>query len=490
MVAIPRYRFRVGRIDGVKPDGSNWNDVIPVGHFRDKVFVTENGVTRSYWGNPYSPQSYVPEYGVTRTEQTWDETHGRPKGRNAKRDPHGRLFYDTGGPFLNVKIDTGMPNSGVFGRTTLYSTGGDHMYEGGFVLPSAVYWGGDWASSPLAYTTASNALLPDVAPYFDRAWRKAKPALEFASLYVALREAKDLNRMLSTTAKLNALQYQKTDAYKTVFDDLGRSSLVHTGARISTKKMGPPNVAEQFLNHQFGWAPFLKDLGQFYQTWVNADDHIRRITMENGQWVRKKVRVEKAKEHSVISQTQMAPSSSYALPCFPASMPGYFFTAPPYYDVVEDKTTTINAVGKFRFYRPEFDITLPDYTSAWNQVMRYVKIYGLSVNPYHVWQATPWSWLVDWVSNVGAFVERLSDIATDHVAAAYFYITAKRVIKRRMNIHLPLAQGHRILTFERTFISKQRVAADSPYGFHLTWDALSPRRLAILAALGITRRSN
>lgn len=472
-MAATRYRFRVGRHAGVLPDGSNWNTPIFLGHFRDKVTGVENGVPWEYWGNPYSPQSYVPELSVTTVEQTWDENHGRPKGRSNRDELAAKLFYDTGGPFLNVKIDTGSSTEGVVLGGTYTNLSGTKRYEGGFCPPTSTYWGSGWAGSPLSYTGNSNALLPDVAPYFDRAWKLAKPKLETASLYVALRESRDLSRMLKTTAKLNALEYSK-----------------HAGAQISVKNMRPKGVAEQFLNHQFGWAPFLKDLGQFYQTWVEAEDTIKRIQMENGKWKRRSVRVDKAVDTQIISETLLPQSStSYAIPCFPVSFPADFFLSPPSWRLVEETTLTINASGKFKFYNPNFDVTLPDYTSAWKQVMRYVKIYGLSVNPYHIWQATPWTWLVDWVSNLGSFVERLSDIIEDRVAAAYFYITSRKTVKRRMEIHLPFVTGHQTLVFERSYRSKQRVSADSPYGFSLSWDDLSPRRLAILGALGITRKA-
>jgi len=484
-----RYRFRVGRLDGVLPDGSNWNQPVLLGHFRDKETGVDNGIPWEKWGNPHSPQSYIPELSVFNVETTWDENHGRPKGRNLARDKRGKNFYDVGGPFLNIKIETGSPVSGTVLGGSYTNLTGTKKYEGSFMPPSSTYWGTGWAQGPLNYTGNSNALLPDVAPYFDRAWQKAKPKLETASLYVALREAHEIPQMLRTTAKAFSLEYQKTKLERIYHGSDGFSSIERLGPQLSAKKMTPNWAAEQFLNQQFGWAPFLKDLGQFYQTWVNADDTIKRITMENNQWVRRKVRVDKSVDTQIIEEVQLPLNSiSYALPCFPVSFPADFFLSPPSWKIVEETTLTINAVGKFRFYRPEFDMTLPDYTSAWNQVMRYIKIYGLNINPYHIWQATPWTWLLDWVSNIGSYIERLSDSAFDSVAAAYFYITAHKKVSRRMEIRLPFVDGFKTLEFERSYTSKQRVSADSPYGFNLTWENLDPRKLAILGALGITRR--
>lgn len=493
-MVIARYRRRDSRMEGIPPDGSGWDTPVFLGHWRDLVTGTQGGVPFEYWGDPYSPQSYAPDVSTTAYEATWDENHGRPKGANMrgrfKTTAEHKRFYDTGGPFLNIKIATGLPSRGTVSGGSHINKSGTKKYEGNFCLPRHSFWLSGWASSPGAFLTNDNSLLPDVAPYFDRAWRKAKPKIETAGLFVALRELRELPLMLSTTAKLMALEYNKGLRYVTRNTEYG-PKLVSESVWISSRNMRPRELADQFLNHQFGWVPFLNDLDNFYKTWVNADDQIRTLTRQNGQWKRKSAKVHKEVDTQILQEVTLPLSTdSYAIPCFPVSFPADFFQMPPSWKVVEETTTTINASGKFRFYHPAFDITLPDYTSAWKQVMRYRKIYGLTISPYHVWQSTPWTWLVDWVSNLGAFVERMSDTLEDQVAAAYFYITSRRTVRRRLEINLPWHDGLQTLSFERSYRSKQRVSADSPYGFSLSWDALTPRRLAILGALGITRRSS
>jgi len=368
---------------------------------------------------------------------------------------------------------------GVSGAGTYYSIDGTHRYEGGFMPPENGWWGGGWAATPGAFTSQSNALLPDVAAYFDRAWRMAKPKLEMASLYVFLREIGDTVPMLQTSAKALGLSWQSTTLLK---DGVTR------GTSLSSRKMEAKDLAEHFINHEFGWAPFLGDLKSFYTTYLDASEIIKKINDENGKWVRKSVGVTKdVSDEVILEHTEPFNSISYSVPCFPVGFPSSFFVSPPSWSITEKTSLSIHASGKFRFYRPEFDVTLPDYTSAWNQVMRYVKIYGLEVNPYHIWQATPWTWLVDWVTNIGSYIQRMSDSLEDQVAAAYFYITAHKRVERTFTVKLPFAAGLKVLTFVRSYTSKQRVSADSPYGFRVSWDSLSPERLAILGALGITR---
>nr|QDH91527.1 MAG: hypothetical protein H2RhizoLitter491068_000001 [Leviviridae sp.] len=482
-MAETRHRQRLIRMDHVKPDGSNWNQIVHLGDFQDKLIEYHNGIPVDVgWGNPYSPVDYVPEFSTKSYENTWDELHPRSRSKS------GKVIYKTGGPFLNVKVDTGLPASGVYNPGTYVNVSGTRRYVGGFMPPSSDYWGSGWGSSPALYTTASNALLPDVSAYFDRAWSMAKPKLEYANLYTFLSEIGDVVPMLETSAKAFALQYQTTPLKRIVDTDFGPVEM-NIGARISSRSMGPKDLAEHFINHNFGWVPFLGDIGDFAATYVDADAIIRRITAENGKWIRKKVKVSKDDRNEVlVDETAPHSSISYGIPCFPYAFPADFFLSPPSWTVTESEKLSITAAGEFRFYRPEFDSSLPDYSSAWNQVTRAMKIYGAEVNPYHIWQATPWSWLADWVSNLGAHIQRLQDSIEDQVAAAYFFITSHKSVVRTMTIRLPFVTGLVSLSFERSYFSRQRVSADSPYGFRLSWDDLSPKRIAILGAIGITRK--
>lgn len=486
----PRYRFRVTSLDTVVKGTASWNSPIPLGYFEDQSTDYFLGIPVTSWGLPYNAQSYVPQVSACKVEQTWDELHPRAKGKRTTKftDVGDAPWYDSGGPFLNVKIETGLPTEGVVGSGMYYNLSGTQRYIGGFMTPPNEFWGSGWAETPLAFTGYSNALLPDVAAYFDRAWRQAKPKLEFANLYVFLREIGDTVPMLQTTAKNFAFRYKDTTKLIKVDTDFG-SKYITKGALLRPK-MGPKTVAENFINHEFGWRPFLGDIQDFARVYVDASELIKKITDENGKWVRKSVGVTKADDSRVISEVTLPYSSlSYALPCFPVGFPASFFVTPPSYKIVEREILSIHAAGKFRFYRPDFDVTLPDYSSAWHNVTRAMKIFGAEINPYHIWQAIPWTWLVDWVSNLGSFIQRMSDTIEDQVAASYFFITAHKRIERTMTINLPFASGLKTLVFTRSYSAKQRVSADSPYGFRVFWNDLSPERLAILASLGIVRRS-
>lgn len=481
-MAETRYRARVFGLNNEQNPNDN-PPPIHLGQFRDKLIVYHNGVqVDAGWGDPYNVQSYVPQFYWKSIEKTWDELHSRARSSNSSRS-----WYNTGGPFLHTIIESEIPIGGVAGQGIRFNAAGTKKFEGGFMSPLDAYWPSGWWSNGTSsiWSTTDNQYLPDVSAYFDRLWRMAKPKLEFASLYVFLREIGDTVPMLETSSRALGLAWKDSVQVEKHFNTV----TIH-GAPLGFQKMEPKELAENYINQEFGWNPFLGDLKSFFETYLDASKIIKKINDENGKWVRKKVKLPLRRTETVLlDQALDYNSTSYSLPCYPVNFPSEFFQAPPSWTVTEVNETSISASGKFRFYRPEFDVTLPDYSSAWNQVMRAIKIYGLEVNPYHIWQATPWTWLVDWVTNIGSYIQRFSDDLEDEVAAAYFFITARCTVERIFTIKLPFYSGLETLQFKRRFISHQRVSADSPYGFSLSWDNLTPRRLAILAALGITRKN-
>jgi hypothetical protein len=101
---------------------------------------------------------------------------------------------------------------------------------------------------------------------------------------------------------------------------------------------------------------------------------------------------------------------------------------------------------------------------------------------------TPWSWLSDWVTNIGDVMASMSSIMFDNLCAKYAYVmgtTSQRVdYEGRNNYKLPT--GPMTETWYAEYIRKSRVAA-SPFGFGLTNSDFTARQWSILAALGLSR---
>jgi len=117
------------------------------------------------------------------------------------------------------------------------------------------------------------------------------------------------------------------------------------------------------------------------------------------------------------------------------------------------------------------------------------KLLGLSLTPDVVWNLTPWSWAVDWFSNVGDVLSNITDALTDSLVMGYGYMMENTVQRRTYTFSGPTGaktRGARPANVVFEVNSKQRVQAN-PYGFGLTWNSLTPFQLSILSALGISK---
>jgi len=116
---------------------------------------------------------------------------------------------------------------------------------------------------------------------------------------------------------------------------------------------------------------------------------------------------------------------------------------------------------------------------------------GTRLTPEVLWNLTPWTWMLDWFGNIGGIMHNLSLFAEDGLQMQYGYVMQTKVTEFMYEMSpgfyfgpgdvrtIPLA------TTFRTTVKRRRPA--SPFGFGLHGTDLSPKQLAILGALGISR---
>jgi hypothetical protein len=298
-----------------------------------------------------------------------------------------------------------------------------------------------------------------------------RPKLEKASLGVAIAELRDLPHMLEQTSRS--------------FHDIWKG----LGGHKTSPLMTPKRVSEDFLNIQFGWIPFIKDVNDMLNVSFFGQQYIHDLTAANNTWQHRKATLSETEEVSIlIPQTsgwRVSPPSSIWTQAMSTNYPGT--SSPGRYSLEQRINTRVWASGDYKFYRPEFDDSLLDYSSNQNLIKQYMILYGIRLNPSVLYKATPWSWLVDWFSNLGDVVEGVTAAGQDGVVSQNLYTmhhqTTDLVFKQEINWD----NGARTYEFHRPRVCKQRMATGNPFGFCLS-ASLSSKQLAILAALGISRR--
>jgi hypothetical protein len=264
--------------------------------------------------------------------------------------------------------------------------------------------------------------------------------------------------------------------------------LQHMRGQLGRHHVNVKGFSNHFLNHNFGWVPFVNDLRKFIDNsvnWKKKLDHLRR---DNGQWVKRKVILVNNTEERDLGWGER----TFVRPASDPELRGCFIpTWNPYYNITETVSTVAYGIGRFRYYQPYFDTSIPDGVGPLATIRGLLALHGARITPVNVYKSTPWTWLVDWIAPVGDDLTAFQDQYLDNMAAKYLYLTHHQVKHQHLRQFLPFDDangGIKELVYSRIIDCKQRKEAVSPYSFSLTWDQLSPKQLMILAALGISRK--
>lgn len=381
-----------------------------------------------------------------------------------------------GGPFRKIQIDYsspyGMQGSGTYitpsSYYTISSVGSGHVkYVGGFCPP--LYWPGateDVLNLSVALG-ADSPLVPSTSTLEDSVWDRTKPKIEQGGLFVAIAEVRDARHMMMTPLR----------SFMDIYHKLG--------GKASAKIISGKKLSDHFLNYNFGWIPFVSDLTKFCDNITKVDSRIQKIMSDNGNWTKRKV--------FLVNNTatvELGTDTGILTPPGGTMYINGLFDADPTYSCTEEKTSIAMGVGRFRYYIPYFDSSSILSGGSMGPLRRQIALHGARATPVNIYKAIPWTWLIDWVSSVGQTFQAVQDASLDGMAAKYLYLTHHQTKLQRFKQVLPLGAangGKRVLTFTRLIDIKQRKEADAPFGFGLTWDKLSPKQLAILAALGISK---
>jgi len=232
-------------------------------------------------------------------------------------------------------------------------------------------------------------------------------------------------------------------------------------------------AGSEYLGVQFGWLPFVGEIKNVSHGVTESERILSQYIRDSGKLVRRRIEfpVTESFESEVLAHN--VPDYGQITSHLLAQMPSG--------DVIRDIKTTTKEVfsGGFTYHLPG---DMPGFDGIRDQSLYAKKILGLDLSPDTVWNLTPWSWAIDWFSNTGSVVSNLSDYALDGLVMRYGYVQRHVVVSHSYR-HTSLPSVPPIIFVTET---KMRQRAN-PFGFGLQWNGLSPRQLAIAAALGIKR---
>lgn len=216
------------------------------------------------------------------------------------------------------------------------------------------------------------------------------------------------------------------------------------------------------LLYQFGWAPLVSDLVKL----TDFQSAVSKRTNELSHLYQSGLRRKKLLNNIVHSSNYNAPLAYYS------------YLGNIYYKV--SRKNEEKAWG----YVEWFPTTLPPATDEILRALARRAVLGLTIDPSTVWELIPWSWLVDWCSNVGDFIASHRNI----IPAEPRNILIMR--HRTSYAHLePLSWSGVGISQQPAWMEcdwKSRRPASPELSAQLPF--LSGRQLSILASIGVLRR--
>ncbi len=237
------------------------------------------------------------------------------------------------------------------------------------------------------------------------------------------------------------------------------------------------NLGSEYLNIQFGWVPFYGDLLDFFKNLYNIKKRIQDLDRNNDKWVRRRATL-----HDITTTSQ--PKNLGVAYGSPASISYFYGTGE---QLVQQITNTDKAwfSGEYKFYVPPFK---KDGSNDLARAIQFARIiFGLELTPRLVWELTPWTWLADWIGNIGDNISNISDIGADALVMRNCYVMRHTVSSTTYTQPINFTSVGRRVAVQTFFTEVKQRAVASPYGFGLKPGNFSPKQLAILGALGVSR---
>ncbi|DAD52542.1 TPA_asm: maturation protein [ssRNA phage SRR6254353_2] len=286
--------------------------------------------------------------------------------------------------------------------------------------------------------------LSDIGP---RLWKAMSPTNPTVDLGVALAEIRDLPRLVKG----------RLDSLKNL---------------VSTLE-NPKGLADWLLAIQFGWKPLLADIRGIIKAYHKIEARIDFLMRNGGQPLHRVIPLGDPKvETEVLLDETHQENPGWMIDQVPVG-----FDSDEMTDRFKIKLTLVtktyeSASGVFTYHLGDVPQT-PAYLRA--------KLLGLIFDEGLIWDASPWTWLVDWFSNMGDVIDNVQANINDRVVSLYAY-AQRRVVRE---YRFECSNGFYQLGATRTFDTKCRRKID-PFGLAAEV-GLSDLQYAILIALGLTR---
>lgn len=173
--------------------------------------------------------------------------------------------------------------------------------------------------------------------------------------------------------------------------------------RIHSFKISASDVPKEFLSYSFGWAQTYRDARDLLLTPTRIGKKIDFLIRRNGK-------ATTYRSERKFSTTETLPSGFSYL--------GFSWETEPILDTVLSRDVVLKMVVNANFEFPGID--LPTFRNQ--QWKRYIGAYPTPTDFYNL---IPWTWLVDWFTGLGDYVEVIDTINSNNDLINWGVFTSK-----------------------------------------------------------------
>lgn len=245
------------------------------------------------------------------------------------------------------------------------------------------------------------------------------------------------------------------------------------------------NLGNEYLNIVFGWKPFVNDVRKMYFLAIGLRNALAKIRRENGRNIRRKATVESSV--NTTGYTVVYPATPFV---DVLGAPAGWMSGRTSVSVVRRETKRVWFSAGYRYWIPD--------PGSWLWTARATAcLFGVLPTPEAIWSVLPWSWLIDWFSNVSDIYANLSMNAVDNLVCNYSFTMCETSVADEVTAHVKTEALDNLLykipahehsySATRTVVTRARLGGGNPYGLQVRLPDLTPYQLSILAALGVSR---
>lgn len=248
----------------------------------------------------------------------------------------------------------------------------------------------------------------------------------------------------------------------------------------------PKGVGNDYLNVQFGWLPMINDFRKFAEAIAKAPRILENILNGSGKdHYRKRSRQPVRETFTYSSKKYLQEVTGNGIAWYSGAF-NFFNGQTPSCDM-----SSYSSVEHRTWFTGMFTYLLEEGEDLLSQAKRYEAqanaFLGTRFDASTFWELTPWSWMIDWMFDIGDVLSNYESFSKDNLLLKYGYLMSQTRWDINTTLDIGSPYGGPMNVSRHEWVIHKRRVRSTPYGFGLNPGSFSDQQWAILGALGLSK---